>query len=185
MARTVWGHHPRRPQRQRPVRRSGVRCTAPVRHLRNPSPLRPVALPIERPVRRPACRAGLGPQARVIFPEMRSDELGWTLWSFGDDTEFDQLTHDDAYGSTELPSSFADAPGFEVSERQGFPTPVEAADQGPPEHQRPADSTFARAVRTSERLATPIVIARCRMRQLVTPALKPQSKSYCSDRIRF
>lgn len=53
---------------------------------------------------------------------MRSSELGWTLWSFGDDTEFAELTHHEAFGSTELPSSFADAPGLGIGDRHASPS---------------------------------------------------------------
>jgi hypothetical protein len=39
-----------------------------------------------------------GPGQIVVTPEVRSYELGWTLWSFGDDADFPELTHHDAFG---------------------------------------------------------------------------------------
>lgn len=33
----------------------------------------------------------------TITPEVRSYELGWTLWSFGDDADFPELTHHEAF----------------------------------------------------------------------------------------
>ena len=39
-----------------------------------------------------------GRSGRVrIRPEMRSYELGWTFWSFGDDVDFPELTHHEAF----------------------------------------------------------------------------------------
>jgi hypothetical protein len=36
----------------------------------------------------------------TITPEVRSYELGWTLWSFGDDSDFPELTHHEAFAVT-------------------------------------------------------------------------------------
>ena len=41
---------------------------------------------------RPA-RIDLRPERLMIRPEVRSYELGWILWSFGNDTKFYELTH--------------------------------------------------------------------------------------------
>ena len=35
----------------------------------------------------------------TITPEVRSYELGWTLWSFGDDADFPELTHHEAFAT--------------------------------------------------------------------------------------
>jgi hypothetical protein len=35
----------------------------------------------------------------TITPEVRSYELGWTLWSFGDDADFPELTHHKAFAA--------------------------------------------------------------------------------------
>jgi hypothetical protein len=37
------------------------------------------------------------PREITITPEVRSYELGWTLWSFGDDSDFPELTHHPAF----------------------------------------------------------------------------------------
>lgn len=39
------------------------------------------------------------PEEITITPEVRSYELGWTLWSFGDDADFPELTHHKAFAT--------------------------------------------------------------------------------------
>ena len=49
---------------------------------------------------RQEARVGLQPHRILITPETRSYELGWTLWSFGDDQEFPELTRNGAFGGS-------------------------------------------------------------------------------------